>query len=247
MKTLGILGGMGPKATSVLYDRIVDHTDAHTDQEHINTIILSDGSIPDRTVAIVSGDTAGCRRALVNGAKKLEAMGAEVIIMPCNTAHYFIEDIQEALKPETRVLNMNRLAVNDALAVCSTGEGSADSSEDSAYSYPRIGIMATDGTLATGLYDNSVTAAGAGPVAPSEGPQEELMSLIYADIKAGLPGDQSKFESCVNDLSGRTDAVILACTELSVYKEENPLPPNYIDAMDSLVRAAIIECGAVYK
>lgn len=236
MKTLGILGGMGPKATSVLYDRIVDHTDAHTDQEHINTIILSEGSIPDRTVAIVSGDTAGCRRALVEGAKKLKAMGADVIIMPCNTAHYFIEDIQAAVSPDTRVLNMNKLAVRDALSLC-----------DPEISEPRIGIMATDGTLATGLYDRIVTECGAVPVTPSEVSQEQLMSLIYADIKAGLKGDRVKFESCTSDLAGRTDAVILACTELSVYKEENPLPPNYIDAMDSLVKAAIIECGAVYK
>lgn len=236
MKTLGILGGMGPKATSVLYDRIVDHTDAHTDQEHINTIILSDGSIPDRTVAIVSGDTAGCRKALVDGALKLEAMGAEVIIMPCNTAHYFIDDIKDAVRGSTTVLNMNKLAVQDAMALCD-----ADIRE------PRIGIMATDGTLATGLYDSIVEECGAVPVAPREEPQEELMSLIYDDIKAGLDGDTAKFDRCMDDLSGRTDAVILACTELSVYKEENPLPPNYIDAMDSLVKAAILECGAIYK
>jgi aspartate racemase len=157
MKTLGILGGMGPKATSVLYDRIVDHTDAHTDQEHINTIILSDGSIPDRTVAIVSGDTADCRRALVEGARKLEAMGAEVIIMPCNTAHYFIDDIQQAVSDNITVLNMNRLAVEDALALC-----------DPSVSEPRIGIMATDGTLATGLYDSIVSECGAVPVSPDE-------------------------------------------------------------------------------
>lgn len=236
MKTLGILGGMGPKATSVLYDRIVDHTDAHTDQEHINTIILSDGSIPDRTVAIVSGDTAGCRKALVDGALKLEAMGAEVIIMPCNTAHYFIDDIKDAVSENTTVLNMNKLAVQDAMALCDT-----DIRE------PRIGIMATDGTLATGLYDSIVEECGAVPVAPHEDEQEELMSLIYDDIKAGLDGDTAKFGRCMDDLGGRTDAVILACTELSVYKEENPLPPNYIDAMDSLVKAAILECGAIYK
>ncbi len=236
MKTLGILGGMGPKATSVLYDRIVDHTDAHTDQEHINTIILSDGSIPDRTVAIVSGDTADCRRALVEGARKLEAMGAEVIIMPCNTAHYFIDDIQQAVSDNITVLNMNRLAVEDALALC-----------DPSVSEPRIGIMATDGTLATGLYDSIVSECGAVPVSPDEKSQEELMSLIYDDIKAGLKGDSSKFKRCSDDLNGRTDAVILACTELSVYKEENPLPPNYVDAMDSLVKAAVTECGAAYK
>ncbi len=232
MKTLGILGGMGPKATVVLYNRIVDHTCATKDQEHINTIIASDTSIPDRTGAILSGDTTHVIAALTNAARKLDKLESDVIIMPCNTAHAFIDNVREASQAE--ILDMPELAIESALALC---EGIA---------LPRIGIMATDGTLASGVYASRLASRNAQMVIPSEAAQKDVMSLIYDDIKAGLDGDESKFERICDDFDGRADAVILACTELSVYKDNHDVPDNYIDAMDSLVEAAITKCGAQY-
>ena len=232
MKTLGILGGMGPKATAVLYDRIVDHTDAPSDQKHVNTSVLSDTGIPDRTAAIISGDTEPVRDALISVAKKLDAAGADVIIMPCNTAHYFIEDIRSAVS--CNVIDMISAAVCDAIKAAGTTE-------------PRIGIMATDGTLATGVYEDEIVRQGASFAELSETAQAGIMSLIYDDIKAGGAADKSKFEAAYSELFGKCDAVILACTELSVYKEMHDVPPNCIDAMDSLVREAVLACGAKYR
>lgn len=232
MKTLGILGGMGPKATAVLYDRIVDHTGAGSDQEHINTVILSDTGIPDRTACILSGETDKASNALTSAAKKLEASGAEIIIMPCNTAHYFIDDIRAAVSLD--VLNMIELATRDAIAL----SGKDD---------PVIGVMATDGTLAAGVYEKEILRQGAGYARPSEDVQRGVMSLIYDDIKAGKEADTAKFNAAYEDLMEKSDAIILGCTELSVYAEQHQVPPNCVDAMGSLVRAAVTACGAEYK
>lgn len=232
MKTLGIIGGMGPKATAMLYNRIVDHTKASCDQEHIKTIILSDTSIPDRTAAIKEKNTAPVTEALVNAARQLEADGASVIILPCNTSHLFIEEIRGAVS--CKVINMAEVAVRDAIAT--------NESDDIV-----IGIMSTEGTRSCGLYENEIKRQGAAFVPLTDESQAKVTSLIYEDIKAGKEGDKTKFEFAYKELKQRCDVVILACTELSVYAEKNSIPINCIDAMDSLVREAIGACEAEYK
>ena len=91
---LGILGGMGPQATQVFYQRILDMTDATRDQEHVPTLIWSDTQIPDRTAAILGGDAEGCYRRLLEGAKLLEGCGCTALAIPCNTSHYFADRLQ---------------------------------------------------------------------------------------------------------------------------------------------------------
>jgi aspartate racemase len=210
----------------------VDHTDAATDQEHINTVILSDTGIPDRTEAILSGNTAPAEDALISAAKKLEAAGAEIIAMPCNTAHYFINDIRAAVSCE--VIDMIEAAVADAVKK----SGKAD---------PAIGVLATDGTLEAGVYEKEISKQSAHFERPDAMGQREIMSLIYDDIKSGREADEIKFNAAVRSFSEDCDIVILACTELSVYKESHDVPSNCIDAMDSLVRETILACGATYR
>ena len=89
MDKLGIIGGMGPLATQLLYKEITEKTDASCDQEHIDMIILSHAKMPDRTEAIRSGNTDGIKRLLLNDAKFLEKNGMGAIAIPCNTSHYF--------------------------------------------------------------------------------------------------------------------------------------------------------------
>ncbi|MBQ6586530.1 MAG: aspartate/glutamate racemase family protein, partial [Coriobacteriales bacterium] len=92
---LGILGGMGPQATNLLYQMVIDRTPAKCDQDHIPTLIYSDAQMPDRTSAILSGDDAAVRARLVADAKLLASCGCTCIAIPCNTAHYFADDVQE--------------------------------------------------------------------------------------------------------------------------------------------------------
>lgn len=103
-KTLGIIGGVGPLATMFIGEMIVRRTAAETDQEHVNMLITNNTTIPDRTAFILGKSEENPVPVIVSDAKKLEAIGAEILAIPCNTAHSFYEEIaQETTLP---VINM---------------------------------------------------------------------------------------------------------------------------------------------
>lgn len=231
-KKLGIIGGLGPAASAFFYQRITDHTEASCDQEHIDLILLSHATLPDRTACIESGDDQEIIRLLREDVKTLEALGAANIAIPCNTSHFFLKKVQEV--SSVPIINMIYESVQTAI-----------------HTYPnvkRIGIMATDGTIDTGLYHKECEAVDVIPISPSPERQKDVMSLIYDDIKSGKEADVSKFERVMQEFRDREcDVVILACTELSVYAETHELPDICLDAMDVLVRKSIECSGALYK
>ena len=96
---LGILGGMGPQATNTFYQFIIERTDAQTDQEHVDALILSDSQMPDRTAAILSGGAAreAVLQRLTADARLLEQAGCTVIAVPCNTSHFFLDQVQQEI------------------------------------------------------------------------------------------------------------------------------------------------------
>ena len=227
---LGILGGMGPQATNAFYQFIIDRTDAHSDQEHVNTLILSDSGMPDRTSAILSGRTEGVYRRLLADARLLEQAGCTVIAVPCNTSHYFLDRVQQEVG--VPILHMIR----------ETAKALADQGKK------RPGILATDGTIRSGLYQREFAALGIEAVVPSVEGQEAIMSLIYDDVKAGRDGDPEKFSIAHRDLMAQgCDCGVLACTELSVFGAQAHLPPFYTDAMAVLADRAIEACHKPLK
>ena len=139
---LGILGGMGPQATQVFYQRILDKTDARRDQEHLPTLIWSDTGMPDRTQAILSGQTEPVYQRLLADARLLEREGCTVLAIPCNTSHYFADRLQRELS--IPLMNMIRLT---AAAMKKRG-------------CRRVGLLATDGTVRTGIYQTECAAQG---------------------------------------------------------------------------------------
>ena len=118
-KVLGVLGGMGPLATQLFYRMVVEKTDAGSDQEHINMIILNHATVPDRTVAIMNNDFEEILEMLVEDAKYLEAGGADVIAMPCNTAFAIFDQLQSSIN--TPIINMIEAAAEQA-AVLTSGK-----------------------------------------------------------------------------------------------------------------------------
>ena len=224
---LGVLGGMGPQATNTFYQFVIDRTDAQTDQEHVNALILSDSEMPDRTSAILSGGEAreGVYRRLLADARLLEGAGCTCIAVPCNTSHFFLDRVQEEIG--IPILHMIRETAR-LLAV---------------QGLKRPGILATDGTIQTGLYQKEFSAAGIEAVVPSTQAQELVMSLIYDDVKAGRDGDPQKFAAIHEDLLAQgCDCGVLACTELSVFADKHHLPPYYTDAMAVLAERAVEAC-----
>lgn len=223
---LGILGGMGPQATQDFYQRILDRTDASCDQEHLPALILSDTAMPDRTLAILGGDAEGCYRRLLTGARTLERCACTAIAIPCNTSHYFADRLQAELS--IPILHMVR---ETALAAAARG-------------YRRLGILATDGTIQTGVYQRELNALGLEGFSPPPEVQKLVMSVIYDEIKKGEKGSREKFAAIDKSLrSAGCDGAILGCTELSVYRTHHGLPQFYIDAMDVLAETCITFCG----
>lgn len=223
---------MGPEATSFFYARVTGRTKAASDQEHIDMVILSHATMPDRTEAILTGHKEAFIEAITQDAHDLEKLGVSNIAIPCNTSHYFLEEIQAATK--VPVINMVEESVRYVV------EEHPD--------VKRIGIMGTDGTLQAGTYHRACDARHIAAVSPREEAQRDVMSLIYDDIKGGRTGDRAKFDRAYADLMEQgCDAVILACTEISVFKEYYQVPANCVDAMDVLVMESILRSGAELK
>lgn len=226
MGMLGILGGMGPAATDLLYRRIIERTDAECDQEHLDMIILNHASMPDRTAAIKNNNTKEVFGELLSDAKFLAQSGVCAIAIPCNTSHYFYDELQSHVS--VPIINMVRETV---LQMKNKG-------------HKKVSVLATDGTIMTGIYKRECKAAGLEYIAPPEQIQALVMRIIYDQIKKGLPGNREDFEKINHFVkSAGCDGAILACTELSVYREQAGLSDYYTDALEVLCEQSIIRCG----
>ena len=223
---LGVLGGMGPQATNTFYQRIIDRTQAECDQEHLCVLIWSDAKIPDRTAGILGGHEEEVYQALLSGAQLLERAGCTHLAIPCNTSHYFADRLQGELS--IPIVHMIR---ETAAALAAQGK-------------KRPGILATDGTIRTGLYQKECAALGLEAVAPDAETQKLVMSIIYDEIKQGERGSREKFAQIDRAIrAAGCDCAILACTELSVFATYHALPPFYLDAMMVMAERAVVQCG----
>lgn len=232
MKKLGVIGGMGPMATQVLYKRIIEKTDAKCDQEHIDMIILSHASIPDRTASIKAGDTKKLLKILTDDAKMLETNGVSAIAIPCNTSHYFLDDLQKSVK--IPVINMVRETIE---YIKNENPG-----------IKKIGILATDGTNFTGIYKKECENFGIECVIPDPEIQTIVMSIIYDQIKAGKKGNMDDFLKIDEFLKSKgCEAGVLACTELSCFAKNHSLDGFYVDALEILCDKSILLCGGKLK
>lgn len=225
-KVLGIIGGVGPLATMLLGEMIVKRTKAKTDQQHVNMVITNNTSIPDRTTYILDRSKANPVPVMISDAAKLKSIGAEVLAVPCNTAHSFYQDIHQGA--DMQVLHMINETAKRAAQIGAK----------------KVGILATTGTLTASVYQLACQHAGVQPVVPDEETQELVMSVIYDDVKAGRPVDFLKWQQIINKLEELgCDRIILGCTELSIVKKELNLDDMYIDSLMVLAESAILACG----
>ena len=225
-KILGVIGGMGPQATQSFYQDIINNTVAEKDQEHIDMVIINHASMPDRTGAILSGDTKNVFQKLLEDANKLNTFGVDYIAMPCNTSHYFIDK----LKLETG-FNFVDMIEETAKAIKSKG-------------LSKVGLMATDGTITSDIYKIKMEQFGIEVIYPSEIMQKKVMEIIYDQIKAGKEPSVESFSEISTELENLgAKIIILGCTELSYYAQINKLGELYIDAQKVLVRRSIELCG----
>ena len=223
---LGILGGMGPQATVDFYQSIIHHSVATCDQDYLETIIYSDTQMPDRTVAILSGDTEPTYQRLLAGAKMLEQNGCTAIAVPCNTAHYFLDRVQTQI--QIPIVHMIRETAN---VLHQNG-------------VQRTAILGTDGAIQAGLFQTACASIGIEAIVPPEHLQKSLMSLIYDDLKTGKSGTMAQFAPIAQWAEEQgCGCAILACTELSTFRIYHNLPAFYVDAMEVLAEISLRTCG----
>ena len=225
-QTLGIIGGVGPLATMFIGEMIVRRTKAKADQEHVHTIIDNDTTIPDRTAYILDPTKENPVPILIEDAKKLASIGADIISIPCNTAHTFYDQLAEG--SPVPVLHMIRETAKRAHDLGAK----------------RVGILATTGTLTSRMYQNALQEFGITPVVPDAGMKEKVMAIIYDYVKAGkgvTKEDWQPIEDAMLALG--CDRIILGCTELSIVNRDLKLSEKYIDSLIVLAERAILACG----
>lgn len=224
-KVIGILGGMGPEATAELFYRIVKETPAKKDQEHIRIIVDNNPKIPDRTAAIL-GEGENPLPEMIRTAKNLERAGVDFIVMPCVTAHYYIEELQRNIS--VPVLNMVELTAKTL-----------------AENFPEVkkaGLLGTTGTMKSKVFDKALGRVGVKVVYPSNESQKRVMEAIYGCIKAGktLEGRKIIVEEANRLIHAGADAIICGCTEISLVLKNGDVAKPVIDPLQILACKAVM-------
>ena len=208
---IGVLGGVGPAATADFMSKIVKATQAAKDQDHIKVIVEQNPQIPDRTNNLI-GDGPDPTLALYATAKKLERGGADIIAIPCNTAHAYVDRMQRHL--DIPIVNMLAETVDHIVRISPPVR--------------TVGILATSGTIASRLYQDALHAAGIKSVIPDQSDQTRVMDAIYGPlgVKAGhISGQCSDYIGAVIETLKvqSADAIILGCTELPLIKLDDEI------------------------
>ena len=222
-RKIGILGGMGPEATVMLMQRIIAGTPASKDHHHIPMIVDNNPQVPSRIDALIHGTGESPGPVLGDMAKKLQNAGAEALIMPCNTAHHYANEIASASKiPFLNMVELTCKKLADMLA-----------------ENRRVGILASPAVRNTKLFEASLAAHQLAPVYLQD--DSELLHLIEK-IKAGDTTTQTctalnnaAIQLCEQGAGG----IILACTEFSLLRDKMDVPVPILDTLDALSEAVV--------
>jgi len=226
MKKLGVIGGLGPMATALFMRMAIEMTDAKTDQEQIEMIIYNCPQIADRTSYILDNTKENPTPKMIEIGKKLAAEQVELIAIPCVTAHYFHEEL-------TKGIPVKIIHVIEETAAYLKARG-----------MKKIGLMATSGTVTSGIFQKAITDAGMELIVPSAKGQEHVMHVIYNNVKANKTVEMDRFFAASAELKeAGAEVIILGCTELSVINEQYQIGTGYLDAMRLLAKCAVEECG----
>ena len=229
LKTLGIVGGMGPLATQDFYQKVIELTPALDDPQHIPVVMVADTQIPLR-IAAWEGRGPSPLPAMLTAAQHCVNAGATVLAMPCNTAHFWF-DALAAAQPQIRWLHIANAAVQAAI--------------DYRPGLRRLGLAGTHVTLAMRLYQNAAAQLAAPFVCVEpDAALQALISQAIAAVKAGqIAVASARFQAAIDGFVQQgCDAVMLACTELPVIAAQLKSPVPLIDATHALAQACVRTC-----
>lgn len=228
MQTLGVIGGLGPMATALFMQMVIEMTKADTDQEHIEILVHNCPGIPDRTSYILGNSRDDPGRPMADIGKRLAKAGADVIAIPCITAGYFYR----------------RLSREIPVPIINTIEETVHYLKERGIK--SAGLMATDGTVCSGLFQQELYRRGIEAVLPKKQGQRDVMHLIYENVKAARPIEMNRFTRVSDELrEAGAQVIILGCTELSMIKKEQKIGGGYLDAMQVLAKCSVEWCGTL--
>ncbi len=223
--TLGVLGGLGPMSTFYFCELITSHTDALQDADHIDMFISSRASTPDRTAYILGKCEENPLPVMKEETAKLVSSGADLIVIPCNTAHYFYDGLTADCP--VPILNIMAETVNFMIK----------------QGVKHCGLLATDGTVQSGAYHRLCAEADIRCSTPTTAEQKQLMSIIYDSVKQNRPADLSVIRRISDSLRAEgCECLVLGCTELSLLRRQGLDDPYYLDSMEVLAYRTILAC-----
>lgn len=234
-KTIGILGGMGPEATSYFFNLIIKMTDASTDQEHIPILIYNNPKIPARTDALL-GKGPSPLRLLREGARRLERAGAAFIAIPCITAHAFLPAMRQAV----------------TIPILDIPRETARWAKKNLPRLSRVGLVASTGTVRSGLFHTAFARVGIDVFAPPDREQEKVMAAIFGPggVKAGFTSARPKrlILTVARHLIRRgAEAIIAGCTEVPLVLCDEDISVPLIEPLRIAAQASILRAGYCLK
>lgn len=228
-----IIGGMGTEATETYIHQLNERTPANRDQDYLDYILVNHATVPDRTAYIKDHTQPNPLPPLTDDFKRMSELGPDFFTLPCNTAHYFFDELQAVT--DVPILHMPREAVKEI-----------------ASKYPsarKIGLIATEGTIRDHIYDQEIEAAGYEFMAPSLSVQEQTNRLIYDCIKDNNRVDRDLYHGLVKQMFDETncDALVLGCTELSLAQDREPVQDHPMIDSQSILVDRTLELGLKYQ
>lgn len=223
---LGILGGLGPMSTVYFCELLNRHTAATCDSDHIDMLISSRATTPDRTAYILDKNAPDPLPVMLSEAHRLERAGVDMLVVPCNTAHYFYDGLASGCK--TPILNI----IDETCAQLSR------------MGTKQFGLLATEGTIRSGAYERFCKPRNLTCITPTKEEQAVISSIIFDQIKQNKPADMAAFLRVADALCARgCERIVLGCTELSLLKKEGLDEDLFVDSLDVLAYCTILACG----
>lgn len=223
---LGVIGGMGPLATARYMELVVRMTDAQKDQDHLEMIVMNIPTIPDRTASLLGQSQSEPLNVLITNGNQLKKLGAEILSLPCITAQCYRQTLEQQVG--IPVLDPIQGTVHQLRSV----------------GIEKVGLLATTGTINRGVVNAQLHSAQIQTLLPAPQQQESLMSIIYQQIKAGLPANVTLLNHLCRELRAQgAQAILLGCTELSLIKEQLEYQGDILDMLEVLARNSVQACG----
>lgn len=227
---VGVIGGLGPMATAFFLELVVDNTDASCDQENVDLLVCQYSSIPDRTAYILNKINDNPLPKMILAAKQLQENKCSFIVMPCNTACYFYDEIEKNIT--IPMLNI----VEETTFECQNRHAK------------KIGLMATDGTIKSKVYEKYLSKDQE-LFLPNENLQKKIMSVIYDYVKKNKQVNYNDFMHIIDYFKANNcDVIVSGCTEISVVLRGLQINDNrIIDSLTILARKTVVKSGKRLK